>query len=124
MSKCLNGWIECIYEWNKERGLLDQAYDNEREVKLLQEEINELADGMNDIDRIDALADIVVVAIGAMFKLGFKPNDVMHETLREINSRIGSVNPETGKWEKDLSLKARSEWEIADYKRCKQDGKK
>jgi len=52
-------------------------------------------------------------------QLGYRFESCMAETLKEIDSRVGSVNPETGKWEKDRSPKAQAKWYKADYSRCK-----
>jgi len=49
---------------------------------------------------------------------GFEPICSFNETLLEIYSRVGSINPETGKWEKDKSKEARSKWYKANYDLC------
>lgn len=55
----------------------------------------------NEYEQVDALADIIVFATGALHKMGYDPEAVLSETLKEINSREGSVNESTGKWEKN-----------------------
>jgi len=68
-------------------------------------------------DKVDAYADIIVFAIGAIMKLGYEPNEVLGETAKEINSRVGSMVG--GKFEKDLSDEAKSNWYKANYDKCK-----
>lgn len=43
----------------------------------------------------------------------------MHETVKEISSRIGAWDKEKGKWIKDTSEEAKKMWYKADYKKCK-----
>ena len=115
----MTDWIRGIYDWNQKRGLLDN-YSRANEWKMLDEEVIEFRDAKSDDEEVDALCDIIVVAVGAIMKKGYKVNDCMHETLREISSRVGSVD-ETGKWRKDESEKAQTNWYKADYSKCKMD---
>jgi len=66
-------------------------------------------------DQLDALADIVVFAVGAMIKLKADPNCVMDETLKEIESRTGKIID--GKFVKDLT----GNGYIANYELCLKD---
>jgi len=43
----------------------------------------------------------------------------MDETLKEINSRTGAFNAETGKWEKFKTPEAIALWYAADYEKAK-----
>jgi len=127
-----------IHEWNKQRGLLDKPFNTNIEIKNILEELNELKvqidskearnnaeiqleDIKSDTDflepstpiqKVDALCDIIIYATGALIKLGYDPEEVMEETLKEIESRKGTIID--GKFEKDLSLK--DEWYKADYR--------
>ena len=87
-----------LVEWNKSRNL--HTFDLANELRLLDEELDELRTASTDLERIDALCDLIVVATGAIHKLRYDPNVAMEETYYEINSRKGSVNS-TGKWQKD-----------------------
>ena len=49
------------------------------------------------------------------FKLGYNPDQVMNETLKEIESRKGEINKETGKFEKFKGIKTYK----AEYDKCK-----
>ena len=72
---------------------------------------------MLDDEKVDAYADIVVFAIGSIMKLGYHPTKVLEEVGKEINSRAGVMVD--GKFEKDLSDKAKANWYKADYSTCK-----
>jgi hypothetical protein len=55
----------------------------------------------------------------AIEELGYDFDKCMHETLKEISSRTGSMNEETGKWEKFTTAEAKASWYKADYSTCK-----
>ncbi len=48
---------------------------------------------------VDAFADIIVFATGAITKLNYDPSKVMEEVYKEVNSRTGSIID--GKFVKD-----------------------
>ncbi len=96
--------LESIVLWNKDRNLFN--YDATAEDAMLAEELNELsaARALNDTHgMIDAYCDIIVLATGAIHKLGYEPNLAMAETILEISSRKGAIDPSTGKWQKDIN---------------------
>lgn len=64
----MKGFITRIINWNKAR--YSQEYNQDLQIKLLTEEVNELVLSITDVDRLDALVDIVYIAIGAMWKMG------------------------------------------------------
>jgi len=68
-------------------------------------------------DRVDAFADIVVFAIGAMMKLGYDPEKVLGEVGKEINSREGEMM--NGKFEKYLDDAHKAKWYKADFTECR-----
>lgn len=114
--------FEQIKEWNKERLLLDKKYNHKAEYNMLDEELGEFILGhamKSEHEMVDALADIIVIAAGSIYKLGYDTDKVMVEVLKEINSRSGVINENTGKWEKDISLEAQSKWHKADFRDCK-----
>lgn len=91
-----------IIIFNTERGLTN--FNAKTEFKLLEEELTEFAtacETKNEYEMVDALCDLIVVATGGLFKLGYDPTKVLSETTKEIRSRRGTVNSKTGKWEKD-----------------------
>jgi predicted HAD superfamily Cof-like phosphohydrolase len=91
-----------IVQFNVTRGLV--TFKGEAEYTMLTEELNELKlalDTLNEYEMVDALCDLIVVATGAIYKLGYDPDEALGETVREINSRRGTFNEATGKWQKD-----------------------
>lgn len=70
-------------------------------------------DSISNHAQVDAFADIITFATGAILKLGHDPLIAVEECGKEINSRIGSMVD--GKFEKDLSEKAKADWYKADY---------
>lgn len=114
-----------IVQWNKERNNVEFSISNETE--MLYEELKELVVGYpNEHEMIDALCDIIVVATGAIHKLGYNPNIAMNETLKEISSRqqdpiqkdIWKKWGASGKWEKNKSQKPSTLYK-ADYTKAK-----
>jgi len=120
-------WKASLAQWRQERGLTtpqDTTTTNGKPViiNMLQEELDELASALvihNEAETVDALADLIVLSTNHMAQLGYDLDLVMKETLKEISSRTGSVNPATGKWEKDKSPSAQADWHKADYSTCK-----
>ena len=115
-----------IMEWNDKRNLLNTPFNIGTEAAMLDEELDEFVGSIsitNPEERnhavIDALADIIVVAAGGIVKLGYNPTKVMSECLSEIETRIGAINKQTGKFEKDRSQEARDAYYTADYTTCK-----
>ena len=101
-----------ICEWNNERQL--KVFNKDTELMMLIEEINELRGAATDEEAIDALCDIIVVAVGSIHKLGYDPEVAMDETIKEITSRTGEVKSD-GKWYKYTDDNARAKWYKARY---------
>lgn len=95
-----------IIEWNLNRNNID--FDDISEQDMLSEELEEFCDAETSTQMVDALCDIIVVATGAIWKLGYNPNIAMEETLKEISSRQQDPvqkkqweeNGADGKWKK------------------------
>lgn len=91
--------LDRIVDWNISRNL--NTFDINTELRLLEEELREFREAANIHDQLDALADLIVVATGSIHKLQYNPTCVVNQAVDEISSRQGTINPETGKWEKD-----------------------
>lgn len=94
--------LEGIVQFNIERNLVH--YNGQAEYNMLLEELQEFlyANANNDEhEMVDALCDIIVVATGGLYKLGYDPKQALLETVKEITSRRGSFNSDVGKWCKD-----------------------
>ena len=70
-------------------------------------------DSISNHEQVDAFADIITFATGAILKLGHDPLIAIKECGKEVNSRVGSMVD--GKFEKDLSEAAKANWYKADY---------
>ncbi len=106
-----------IIQWNKDRNI-PKVFDSGSEINMMDEELwEELYEADNDAERVDALCDLIVIATGALWKLGYDPDKAMAETLKEIESRGGAFDTTTGKWMKEITGK---EYQ-ADYDSCKED---
>jgi predicted HAD superfamily Cof-like phosphohydrolase len=114
-------WFTRVVQWNKERNLLALGFDHQKEVSFIVEELLE-STGKHDSlsarayaetlakdivgdshstpeQQVDALADIIVFATGAIAKAGYDPTKVMEEVYQEIHSRTGKLVD--GKFVKD-----------------------
>ena len=94
--------LEEIVKFNVDRGLTQ--FRDEAEYAMLTEEMSELESALylgDEHEIVDALCDIIVLATGAIYKLGYDPGEALEQTVLEITSRKGQFNQVTGKWEKD-----------------------
>ena len=116
--------IHQITRWQEKRNLASQQYNPRTEVKNIVEELLEaigckddditkwitneimvhenIAEPPTEEEKVDSYADIIVFCIGAILKLGYEPNLVLKETIKEINSRGGSMGQD-GKWQKEIT---------------------
>jgi len=111
--------IEGIVKFNTDRNLTE--YLPFSEYNMLMEELQEFMWGganNDETEMVDALCDIIVVATGALHKLGYDPTKALGETVKEINSREGDFNKSTGKWEKNPNQDPKTLYK-ANYKTCK-----
>lgn len=71
--------VKSICNWNALR--YKRVYDNELTLKLLNEEIEETDKALQDqnlLEICDGLGDIFYVAVGALWKMGFDPEQIVH----------------------------------------------
>lgn len=66
-----------------------------------------------------SFVDIIEMCKYMIENLGFNYNLSMNETLLEVESRKGSFNNETGKWEKFKDEDSMKIWYKANYSKCK-----
>lgn len=66
--------IKKITTWNSKR--YNQEYSKKLTESLLTEEIQEFLNSKNETDQLDALCDIIYVAIGAMWKIGLNKEQI------------------------------------------------
>lgn len=78
---------KCI-DWNAAR--YDQVYNYELAVKLLLEEMEELAEAPSVVEMLDAIGDITFVTIGVMWKLGITAEEIKSLFYDKHLTTIGS----------------------------------
>ena len=76
--------IQRVANWNKAR--YERVYDNTLTVSLLREEQREWLEAKTPTDKLDALCDLIYVAIGAMWKL-----DIDSQTANEAHAQSVQV---------------------------------
>ena len=94
-------WVQEIQDWNADRDNL--RYTSSLEYAMLDEEINEYMEaGITGdvVGQADALADIIVVAVGGLYKLcdgdDYKFDDIMLAVTAANNTK-SSTKDENGK---------------------------
>lgn len=73
-----------VANWNNQR--YDRQYNHALTLSLLTEEFGEWYDSATDVDRVDAMCDVVYVAFGALWKLKLSDNamsQVMNQCLQD-----------------------------------------
>jgi predicted HAD superfamily Cof-like phosphohydrolase len=87
--------IQNIYEWNKDKGLVDKTFDLDLEYEMLKEELIELIIAQDKVEVADALGDIIFVAIGSLSKLTKdeqKVRDIMDAICAANDQKKQEVN--------------------------------
>lgn len=128
-----------IVEWNEERNLhlqeptdygvvyciLEELFEylglKEKDCKALAkvyakymtQEAESCDAHATEAEKIDALCDINVFSDGFILRHGHDPVTAMNETIKEINTRVGSFDSQNGKWKKDKSVEAQANWYTA-----------
>jgi len=92
---------ERIVKWNLTR-CIPKEFNKSKEASHIAEELSELLRANSEEEICDALADIIVFSVGAMWKLGYNPKVVMDETLLEIEDREGQYDSSINKFVKKL----------------------
>jgi len=122
--------IQDIVKLNEKRYGL--TFNPEKAVDKLKEELQEFKDAKLNNDSkemVDALNDIIVIAIGEIRKAGYNPECTLNEVVKEISSRKQDpaqkhrwerlFKKQPGeKWLKDKNQDPESLYK-ADFSRCK-----
>lgn len=97
----LNSLVEAIAQWHHDRNLIDGS-DSYAQLDKLKEEVSELEASVSSAsDPIDDIGDIMVVLINFCERYGITLYEALNHAYEEIKDRTGSINPETGMWDKD-----------------------
>ena len=94
----MTDFVERIFEWNKARDNTD--FSIELETDMLNEECIELTQALTDAQELDAVADIVFVSIGTLYKVSKKYNINPLELMKivcDANDKKGSKKNSEGK---------------------------
>ena len=110
--------IERIASWNYLRD--NVGYDEDLEYDMLFEELEEYGVARTDVDQLDALADIIFVGLGSMYKLlgsAEKVKEAMY-IVCNANEAKGTKKDSNGKIQKPKSFTG-PEAELEELLRCK-----
>ena len=99
-----------LKEWRETRLLTKPSGSFD---KFIEEELQEYREAKTEHDRIDAIGDIVIFGLNELELEGYNALKVLNEIIKEINSREGTLCPDTGKW-----LKTTTEYK-ANFSNCK-----
>ena len=109
--------LDRVVVWNARRNLT--TFNPSTAVTLLHREYEELLRHLLEGQpTVDDFCDLIVVCAGAIYQQGYNPELAMLETLKEISSRQGSIDPTTGKWEKQKDQPLETLYK-ADYSKCR-----
>lgn len=86
-------------DWNILRGNTPDTLSWDLEIDMLQEELNELKDSAQDVDRFDALLDLQFVLIGSLSKMGLTSQQIVdgYEAVISANETKSATKNEAGK---------------------------
>lgn len=101
-----NDLIKRTIEWNTIRGNTPDTLNWKLEFNMLQEEINELQEANNDVDRLDALLDTLFVAYGSLGKMGISADKInsAYEIVLKANESKSATKDENGKIAKPIDF--------------------
>lgn len=129
--------VDRLEKWRDERNITEADYKgyfrniieellepmyNKEEIDFIK---NEIVDKyfrdirIAEYDIVDTINDISVFSINEVGLMGYDFEKTMSETIKEIESRKGEINPETKKFEKFKDEYHQSLWHKADYSVCK-----
>ncbi|AFV51114.1 nucleotide pyrophosphohydrolase [Vibrio phage VPMS1] len=77
-----------VISWNQKR--YPQEYNHHLTLDLLKEEFQEWLEALTEVDKLDALCDIIYVALGALWKadVSEEANAVAEHHANEVFSRL------------------------------------
>ena len=89
--------IEQIEYFNKSMGLHVSDFSDTKMVELMVELVTEEGEELreafidsNETAMVDAFGDLIVVAVGALYRLGYDPTAVLNEIYRSNMSKLGA----------------------------------
>jgi len=96
--------IQKVFNWNKDRGLLERGYNKELEASFVSEELSELLRGDDLVEAVDAHIDSIIFQVGALSKILKSPQAVREcfEAVLQANEQKGKNLDESGKVIKNI----------------------
>ncbi len=94
-----NDILNRVFEWNKNRGLLNKEYSKTLEASFISEELSELLRSDNKVDIIDSHIDSIIFQFGALAKL-LKSTQAIEDCFNAVllaNEQKGKKCDENGK---------------------------
>ena len=92
----MNNWVEMVTEFHKrfrhpvnEKGYIPTIREDYLRRDLLFEEVTEYAMAESRVEKLDALADIIVLAIGTALLYGFDIDTAMARVHESNMSKLG-----------------------------------
>jgi hypothetical protein len=97
-------WVDGLRKWRKDRNLTSPSGSF---IVMVEEELREY----ETLDPIDAIGDIIVLAVNELELEGYNVELVMKQIVKHISCRKQdpiqsyewSINGPSGKWQKDLN---------------------
>lgn len=93
-----------IQDWAKERNIYEMS-DAASQARITVEESLELLQAcevMDEHEIKDAIGDVYVTLVNVAYLSGVDFKDCIDQAYEEISLRKGAIDPDTGKWEKDV----------------------
>ena len=91
-----------IVKWNEDRGNKRGEIDKKLEADMLVEELNEFMSADNLVNEVDAIQDLIFIAIGTLHKLGLKPEQIVDtmQAVLDANKQKSATKNADGKIQK------------------------
>jgi hypothetical protein len=99
-----------VATWNEDRD--NTSYDKRLEYRMLLEELDEYLGAKTKVDQADAIADIIFVAIGSLYKLtgSVDKAEAIMDIVCGANNQKGKSKDKDGKIKKPLNFVSPEEY--------------
>ena len=91
--------IDRTIKWNTDRGNTTDTLNWDLEYNMLKEELEELNEATAEVDKLDALLDLIFVATGSMGKMGLTAYQIVdaYELVMKANEAKSKTKNAEGK---------------------------
>ena len=106
--------LQRTIDWNRTRGNTPDTLNYELEQNMLFEELEEFRDANEEVDRLDAILDLMFVSIGTLYKMGLSADQIVdaYEVVVKANEQKSANKDANGKIIKDKSTFTEPEPEL------------